>query len=161
MEDITIKIFQPVVEVSSVSDRQTAETILRSFTQMLNFEFLGPIMTDLDALFEFNQLPSDESLLMDLIYQVKDQDLTIKELLTSDLPIMQKIAPEIRVINQSIPREEIITLDVALSIIDEIKVVFPGIAKIIETYKGPEDQPVVGAILDEIYQLLKPPVTEE
>ena len=111
-------------------------------------------MTDLDALFEFNQLPSDESLLMDLYYEVKDQDLTIKELLTSDLPIMQKIAPEIRVIDQSIPREEIITLDVAISIIDEIKVVFPGIAKIIETYNDPEDQPVVGAILDEIYQLL-------
>ena len=144
-----------------MSDRRTAETILSSFTQMFNFEYLGPIIKDLDILFELDQLPSEESIVRALYLEVKDQNLTVKELLASDLPIMQKIAPEIRAINQSIPREEIITIDVALSMISEIKNAFPGVAKIIESYDGPEQQPVVGMIIDEIYQLLKPPVTED
>ena len=54
MEDVSIKIFQPVVEETSMSDRRTAETILSSFTQMFNFEYLGPIIKDLDILFELD-----------------------------------------------------------------------------------------------------------
>ena len=52
-------------------------------------------------------------------------------------------------------------MDVALSMLFEIKVVFPGIGKIIETYTGPEDQPVIGMILDEVSQLLKPTDIED
>lgn len=129
--------------------------IVSSFSQMYDFEVLGPMIKDFDAIFEYELLPKDESSLMKLYEEIMDLDMTVEQLLQSDLPLLSDVAREIRVANQSLPRDAELNMVVMISIVFEIELVFPGIGKVIERYSGPEEQPVVSRIVNEVYQLLE------